>query len=121
MNAAMEKRLLERKVSDADKRLAEIQAIGRTVAPASYKVQEIGCERVELTRIREVTARKLRALAAPTTENPHRRALIERLIAERQAQTTAFADKLVREGDFRQARIHRLAVLDIPGQVEAEF
>jgi hypothetical protein len=68
-----------------------------------------------------MAARKLRALAASIIEDPHRRALIERLIAERRAQTSAFADKLVREGGYRQARIHRLAMLDIPRQVESRI
>jgi hypothetical protein len=121
MDTKIEKQILERRVFDADKRLAEIEALERVVAAGTYQAQELACERLELARIRNIAALKLRALATGRPEDDVRhRAMVERLIAERRAQTLAYVEKLTREGDHRQARIHRLSMLDIPRQVERE-
>jgi hypothetical protein len=57
----------------------------------------------------------------PPAPDDRRERFIAREVAVRREQHEAFIAKLEREGDYRQARIWRLEILNLREQVEREF
>ncbi len=127
-----EQQILEMRLTSIDRRFAEIDARLPTCGNDSYVHQELSTERQNLVLNRNVADLRLREIkgevqvdpdrAKRMTEDEQRRAkLIKRQIEERRETGEAFVAKLEAQGEFQQARIHRLALLDIPAQVAREF
>jgi len=115
-------------ITDADRRLAEI-ADRLDHVRNEYEAQEL---KSEVGLVRDYRARLQRDLDKLGSESREmsdadvaNRERYERFIAneitERRKARMAFIDSLERQGDHRQAKIHRIALLDLESEVRREL
>ncbi len=117
--------ILRERLTDIDKRLAELSAFKpreRGNNPPTFAEQEAVAERSELACLRVDTERRIYQLeSTPTKPTPEREAFIAAEMENRRRLITANVERLEREGDYRQARVWRGELLKIREQIEVEF
>lgn len=118
--------LLQRRLSDIAKREETIKGrLGKEVrgAQQSFEMQELRSELHQLARWRDDTERKLGAIdtSPKPKKDADRQKVLDVFEAETRKQLEHFIGKLEREGDFRQARIHRESLLTLRERIEHEF
>lgn len=112
-----------------DARIAAIDERLRVTPPGAYLSSELSQERSDLLARRRTTANEIADLDAadqpPTAAEIAKREAYERRVATEVANRTEvhehFVRKLEAQGELREARIQRMAMLEIDAQVRREW
>lgn len=115
---------IEKRLAELDDRLGSVA--GTEGKDFSYRDRELMAERRELQDLRRTTEGRINGHSAeltPTQQEAEaqRQARLDAWVQEQTANTLAFAEKLESEGDYRQARIHRMDLLRIRERLDAKM
>lgn len=115
--------VLRSRIRLADRLVAELDEQLRSLAPDGYAHQEMAQARNDVAAQRTSAARRLEALPpqAPLDEAAEwRRRVNENLESQTVETRLAFAARLASAGEWRQWRLHLVAVLDVRSRLEEE-
>jgi hypothetical protein len=104
-----------------DERIAEIDAVLRTVPPNSEQERALQRERADLRGAKRIYEAKLHALLNPPKPDPVRKAKIERWLNSQKADIIRSVARREAERDFRDAAIWRAEVFRLPDRVAQEL